>query len=105
MILHVALVTVGVVLSVVIDKLVRNMIVGKASKVHSLSMFVSVIGGIQFFGLIGIVAGPLVIPVAVTLLETYRSDTAELGPIAAIRSEKQGEVVPERTSDNPCCRE
>ena len=82
------LVVVGIVLSVVIDELVRNMIVGKASKVHSLIMFFSVIGGIQFFGLIGIVAGPLVVAVALTLLETYRNDTAALGPIAMERSEE-----------------
>lgn len=83
-----ALVAVGIVLSVVIDELVRNMIVGQASKVHSLLMFFSVIGGIRFFGLIGIVAGPLVVAVAVTLLETYRSDTAAPGPIATERSEE-----------------
>lgn len=61
---------------------------GKASKVHSLIMFFSLIGGIQFLGLIVIVAGPLVVAVAVTLLETYRSDTAALGPIATERSEE-----------------
>jgi len=83
-----ALVAVGIVLSVVIDELVRNMIVGKVSKVHSLIMFFSVIGGIQFFGLLGIVAGPLVVAVAITLLETYRSDTAELGPIVTDRPEE-----------------
>ena len=83
-----ALVVVGIVLSVVIDELVRNMIVGQASKVHSLIMFFSVIGGIQLFGLIGIVAGPLVVAVALTLLETYRNDTASLGPIATERSEE-----------------
>lgn len=83
-----ALVAVGVVLSVVMDELVRNMIVGKASKVHSLIMFFSVIGGIQFFGLIGIVAGPLVVAVAVTLLETYRSEQAEPGTIATEKPEE-----------------
>lgn len=82
------LVVVGIVLSVVIDELVRNMIVGKSSKVHSLIMFFSVIGGIQFFGLVGIVAGPLVVAVALTLLETYRNDRAELGPVATDRPEE-----------------
>lgn len=80
------LVVVGIVLSVVVDELVRNMIVGKASKVHSLIMFFSVIGGIQFFGLVGIVAGPLVVAVALTLLETYRNDAAP-GPVSTERSE------------------
>ncbi len=68
------LVVAGIVLAVVIDDLARNIIVGKASKLHSLIMFFSVIGGIQFYGIVGIVAGPLVVAVAVTLLETYRNE-------------------------------
>jgi predicted PurR-regulated permease PerM len=56
------------------------MIVGKASKLHTLIMFFSVIGGIEFLGLIGIVAGPLVVALAATLLETYRSEEAEPAP-------------------------
>ena len=68
------LVVAGIVLAVVIDDLVRNIIVGNASKLHSLIMFFSLIGGIHFFGIVGIVAGPLVVAVAVTLLETYRSE-------------------------------
>jgi predicted PurR-regulated permease PerM len=68
------LVVAGIVLAVVIDDLVRNIIVGNALKLHSLIMFFSVIGGIHFFGIVGIVAGPLVVTVAVTLLETYRGE-------------------------------
>jgi predicted PurR-regulated permease PerM len=83
-----ALVVAGIVLSVVIDELVRNMIVGKVSKVHSLIMFFSVIGGIQFFGLVGIVAGPLVVALAITLLETYHTEATAGGPIAAERPEE-----------------
>ena len=68
------LVVAEIVLAVVIDDLVRNIIVGNASKLHLVIMFLSVIGGIHFFGIVGIVAGPLVVAVAVTLLETYRSE-------------------------------
>lgn len=46
-----------------------------------------------FFPLLGIVAGPLVVAVAMTLLETYRSDTVELGPIATDDLWRQVEVV------------
>jgi len=72
------LVVVGIVLSVIIDELVWSIIVGKAVKLHSLVTFFSVIGGIHFFGLVGIVAGPLVVAVAVTLLEAYRNEKAAL---------------------------
>ena len=68
------LVVAGIVLAVVIDDLVRNIIVGNASKLHSLIMFFSVMGGIHFFDIVGIVADPLVVAVTVTLLETYRSE-------------------------------
>lgn len=68
----------------VIDYLVRNIVVGEASKLHSLIMFFSVIGGIEFFGLVGIVAGPLIVAVAVALLETYRSEQAALFTTTAV---------------------
>ena len=88
-----ALVAAGIVLSVVIDELVRNIIVGKVSKLHSLIMFFSVIGGLRFFGLVGIMAGPLVVAVAVTLLETYRSETAALDPVATEKPEEKNSCV------------
>lgn len=65
-----------------IDDMVRNMIVGKVPKLHSLIMFFSVIGGIEFFGLVGIVIGPLVVALAMTLLEMYHSEEAVLAPTA-----------------------
>lgn len=74
------LVLAGFVLAVVIDDLVRSIIVGNASKLYSLVIFFSVIGGLHFLGLAGIVAGPLVVAMAVTLLEAYRSDKAEPVP-------------------------
>ncbi|MGA6825992.1 AI-2E family transporter [Nitrospira sp. NS4] len=83
-----ALVAAGIVLSVVIDELVRNMIVGKASKLHSLIMFFSVLGGLRFFGLVGIVAGPLVVAMAVTFLEAYRND--QVAPVQT-EMERPGE--------------
>ena len=68
----------------VIDYLVRNIVVGEASKLHSLIMFFSVIGRIEFFGLVGIVAGPMIVAVAEALLETYRSEQAALFTTTAV---------------------
>jgi predicted PurR-regulated permease PerM len=36
------------------------------------------LGGIRFFGLVGIVAGPLVVAVSVALLESYRLERSGL---------------------------
>ena len=67
----------GLVIAV-LDYLVRTIVVGGASKLHTLLTFFGVLGGIQFFGLVGIVAGPLVVAVSLALLESYRAERAAL---------------------------
>lgn len=67
----------GVVIAV-LDYVVRTIVVGEASKLHTLLTFFAVLGGIRFFGLVGIVAGPLVVAVSVTLLESYRLERSRL---------------------------
>jgi len=57
----------------VLDYLVRTVVVGGASKLHTLLTFFAVLGGIRFFGLVGIVAGPLVVAVSFALLDSYRA--------------------------------
>ncbi|MDH5668910.1 MAG: AI-2E family transporter [Nitrospira sp.] len=71
--------TSGVVLCVagtviaILDYVVRTLVVGGASKLHTLLTFFAVLGGIRFFGLVGIVAGPLVVAVSFALLDSYRA--------------------------------
>ncbi len=60
----------------VLDYVVRTIVVGGASKLHTLLTFFGVLGGIQFFGLVGIIAGPLVVAVSLALLENYRAERA-----------------------------
>lgn len=67
----------GVVIAI-LDYVVRTIVVGEASKLHSLLTFFAVIGGIQLLGLVGIVAGPLIVAVSVTLLESYRMERSAL---------------------------
>lgn len=67
----------GLVIAVM-DYVVRTIVVGGASKLHTLLTFFGVLGGIQFFGLVGIVAGPLVVAVSLALLESYRAERATL---------------------------
>jgi len=61
----------GVVIAVM-DYLIRNILVGGRSNLHTLLVFFSVLGGLQLFGLVGIVAGPLVIAVGITVVEMWR---------------------------------
>lgn len=69
----VILVMVGLVIAI-LDYLVRTILVGDRSHLHTLLVFFSVLGGLQFFGLIGIVAGPLVVTMGITLAESYRAE-------------------------------
>jgi predicted PurR-regulated permease PerM len=66
------LVVVGSAMAV-IDYLVRNIVVGGRSNLHTLLVFFAVLGGLHVFGLVGIVAGPLVVAVGITVVEIWRS--------------------------------
>jgi predicted PurR-regulated permease PerM len=59
---------------VYLDYIVRSVIVGDRSKLHPLLVLLSVLGGIKFFGLVGLVAGPLVVAVAKAVLDLYREE-------------------------------
>lgn len=69
----VAVLTVTGVILAVVDYLVRTIVVGGRSRLHTLLVFFSVLGGLGVFGLVGIIAGPLVVAVGITLVETLRS--------------------------------
>jgi predicted PurR-regulated permease PerM len=71
----IVLVVVGAVMAV-LDYLVRTIVVGSRSRLHTLLVFFAVLGGLQIFGLVGIVAGPLVVAVGITLVEIYRTEAS-----------------------------
>lgn len=73
-----ALCMAGTVIAV-LDYVVRTLVVGGASKLHTLLTFFAVLGGIRFFGLVGIVAGPLVVAVSFALLDSYRAQRSVVG--------------------------
>lgn len=56
-----------------IDNFLRPAIVGTRTKMHYLILFFTVLGGIKVFGLIGIILGPLVFALLLSLLEAFRS--------------------------------
>lgn len=68
----------GIVIAL-LDYIVRTVVVGGASKLHTLLTFFAVLGGIRFFGLVGIVAGPLVVAVSFALLDSYRAQKSAVG--------------------------
>lgn len=57
-----------------IDNLISPRLVGAQTKLHPLLVLFSVLGGIQLFGFIGFLLGPILMAMFVALLEIYRVD-------------------------------
>ena len=54
-----------------VDNFLRPKLISSKTKIHPLLLFFSVLGGIQAFGMIGLVAGPLITTLCLTLIEIY----------------------------------
>jgi predicted PurR-regulated permease PerM len=62
-----------VVLSGGVEYFFKPKLVGQRVKMHTLLVFLSIIGGLKLFGILGIIYGPLVITAFLTLTDIYRS--------------------------------
>lgn len=65
----VVVILMGLFLSNVVDMIVRARMLGKKTAIHPIIMLIGVLGGIQLFGLIGFILGPLILSVLVTIIE------------------------------------
>jgi len=63
-----------VVLSGGVEYLFKPKLVGQRVKMHTLLVFLAIIGGLKLFGILGIIYGPLVITAFLTLTDIYRSN-------------------------------
>jgi len=61
----------GVCVISMVDNLLRPFFISSRTNIHPLLLFFAVLGGIQTFGLIGVVAGPLIATLFLTLIEIY----------------------------------
>jgi predicted PurR-regulated permease PerM len=62
-----------VVLSGGIEYLFKPKLVGTRVQMHTLLVFLSIIGGLKLFGILGIIYGPLVVTAFLTLTDIYES--------------------------------
>jgi predicted PurR-regulated permease PerM len=63
--------------SSIIEYLIKPKLIGKGMRMNSLLVFIGIIGGIKLFGILGIIYGPLIITVFLTLAEIYRLEYKE----------------------------
>ena len=66
----------GMLIVGTIDNLLRPVFVGNRLKMHTILIFISVIGGLLKFGPAGIILGPVTLAVTVTLLEIWFKRTS-----------------------------
>ena len=64
-----------------VDNLLRPRLVGGRTRLHELIVFFSVLGGLQLFGILGLVVGPVVVALTLALLDVFR--TAHLHKVPA----------------------
>jgi len=80
------------VLSGGIEYLFKPKLVGQRVKMHTLLVFLAIIGGLKLFGILGIIYGPLVITAFLTLADIYRGSYQTIvDPIGTVG--KNGEPV------------
>ena len=62
------------------DNFLRPILISKRTKLHTILLFFGVLGGIKAFGLLGLIVGPLVVSVSITILDIYSEKTAQTAP-------------------------
>ena len=62
-----------ILLSGGIEYFFKPKLVGKRVQMHTLLVFLSIIGGLKLFGILGIIYGPLVVTAFLTLSDIYES--------------------------------
>ncbi|MEM4268028.1 MAG: AI-2E family transporter [Candidatus Woesearchaeota archaeon] len=64
----------GLLIVSTVDNLIKPKIISTKTKIHPVIVMLGVIGGIGFFGLVGIFAGPLLLALLVTFTKIYYSE-------------------------------
>ena len=71
----------AVVVVFVADYVIRPKMVGTRIKMNDLLVFVAIFGGIEAFGILGIVLGPIAVAVLLSLVRIYQRDYRPEGPV------------------------
>ena len=85
----------------VCDNVLRPRLIGRGSNLHPLLTFFSVLGGLSYFGLVGLFLGPLLLAILLSLLDVYQRyflpEPLSVADTCANRYESR-EIIPESES-------
>lgn len=60
-----------------VDNLLKPILIGEKTKLPTLFLFLAILGGMAFYGLIGVFLGPIVLALFLTLIDIYRKEYAQ----------------------------
>ena len=63
----------GTVVIGTVDNFLRPRLVGGRTKLHELLVFFAVLGGLKVFGVLGLVMGPVILALTISLIEVFRA--------------------------------
>ena len=67
-----------------VDNIIKPLVIGGRTKLHTLLVFFSVLGGMKYFGFLGFILGPLITALCLSLLEIYTfEETDQQKPLSA----------------------
>jgi predicted PurR-regulated permease PerM len=67
----------GIVVVGLVDNLVYPILVGRKLRMHTILSFIGIVGGVLLWGAPGIVLGPLIVSISVTLMGIWRARNSE----------------------------
>ena len=65
------------------DNLVRPLLLRNRTRLNDLLLFISILGGLQVFGLLGLVAGPTIVAAGLGVFRVYTAHRDELDRVNA----------------------
>jgi predicted PurR-regulated permease PerM len=71
-----------------LDNLLRPILVGKDTQMHELMIFLGTLGGIFMFGIVGIIIGPIIAALFVTVWDIYGVAFKEVLPVVKLPDSK-----------------
>ena len=77
----------GTLVISMVDNILKPLIIGSRTKMPAIVIFFSVLGGIKAFGIIGLIMGPLIMAVFVSVFEIFRHVEDEPSPDREDRKE------------------
>lgn len=64
----------GAIVISTVDNLLKPLLIGEKTKIPTLFLFLAILGGIAFYGLMGIFLGPIMLALFLALIEIYRKE-------------------------------